>query len=163
MKELGACLIALAGFWLGILHARDLRAALRRCAAYARMLELISLELGRFRTPLPELFLSLSDCLEGDAASVCSFTASELAVGEPFRDVWKRATEALRPEEKEILCPLAEVLGAYGAEEQAARTEQAREEMLVLWDSRRTALRDRSRVCIGLCSAGGLLLAMMLL
>ena len=163
MKLLGCGLMAGAGIWSGFLAAGRVSEAVVRCGAWCRMLELTAFELERFRTPLPELFASLSERLDGMPAEVCRRVTSGLAAGTScFRTVWLGAVRDLPAREREVLRPLGEVLGRFGAEEQAAAIEAAREQMNELRRERQIASSDRRKICFGVLSAGGILLAVLL-
>lgn len=162
VKLLGGCLLAWAGVWSGLMAAGRLAASVSRCGDWCRMLEILSFELTRFRTPLPELFGSLSDRLEGMPGEVCERAASGLEE-DGFQAVWREALSDVPPEEREILRPLGDVLGRFGAEEQAACVDAALERMTALWQERQRTRRERSRVYVGVLSAGGLLLAVLLM
>ncbi len=163
MKLLGGFLIAAAGVWSGFLAAGKLSASAARCGSWCRMLELLSFELVRFLTPLPELFASLAERLDGAAGETCGSVAEDLRTGLGFRAAWRSATENVPREERELLLPLGDVLGRFGAEEQAACADAVRERMNGLWKSRRRELGRRSRVCVGVGSALGLMLAVLLM
>ena len=162
MRLLGCGLLAGAGLWSGILAARRVSEEAERCGAWCRMLELMSFELERFRTPLPELFASLSDRLVGAPGRLCAAVSAGLAAeSSAFLFVWRRAVCELPAPEREILRPLGDVLGRFGAEEQTAALAAAGEQMCALWRKRQGDLRDRRKVCFGVFSAGGILLAVL--
>lgn len=163
MRVLGGALLALAGLWSGLLARDGLRRSARRCGGLCRMLELLGYELERFRTPLPELFSALSRSADGEAAALCGAVAEELDRGGRFSGAWARGTEPLPPPERDILRPLGDILGRYGAEEQTAAVESALRRMEDLRRTRERTLRDRGRVCVGMCSGLGLMLAVLLL
>lgn len=163
MRLVGCGLLAAAGIWSGLLAAGRVSEEVARCGAWCRMLELMAFELERFRTPLPELFTSLSGRMDGLPASLCRKVSSGLAAGaHDFRSVWLDAVRDLPAQEREALRPLGEVLGRFGAAEQTAAIEAAREQMNELRRERRSASRDRRKVCFGVLSAGGILLAVLL-
>ena len=162
MRLFGCGLLAGAGIWSGLLAAGRVTEAVNRCGEWRRMLELMSFELERFRTPLPELFASLPERLEGEPAALCRRVAAGLAAGTGFRNVWQEAVSDLPVRERDALRPLGEVLGRFGAEEQAAAIAAAEVQMNALWRERQSASRDRRRICFGVMSAGGILLAVLL-
>lgn len=164
MRLIGCGLLAGAGVWSGILAAKRASEETARCGGWCRMLELMAFELERFRTPLPDLFASLALRLEGTPRRLCEAISLELAAGgKEFRSVWRGEVENLSAAEREVLLPLGEVLGRFGAEEQSAALESAKEQMERLWQERQNGLRDRRRVCFGVLSAGGILLAILLI
>lgn len=162
MRLIGCVLIALAGLWTGVTAARGLSAELDRCEEYVEMLALMELELGRFKTPLPELFSSLEARLGGAGAALCGRVAKACSDDAVFREIWQHEAEKLPPRERRILLPLGGVLGRFGAEEQAARIGQAREQMAALRQERASALADGRRLRVGVCAAGGLMLAVLM-
>lgn len=62
-----------------------------------------------------------------------------------------------------MLCPLGNILGEYGAEEQVAAVEAVRHRLMALRDEKIRNLREQGRIRMGLCSAVGLMLAVLLL
>lgn len=164
MKLMGAALLTAAGLLCGLMVAAGLRSRLRAQRSLCRMLAVMGFELERFCTPLPELFASLSERLEGEAAALCRRTAAGLAAGgRPFAAVWSAAISVLPEAERGILAPLAEVLGRYGAQEQCAAVLTAEAELGGLRDGTAARLREKSRLYTGLFTAGGLLLAVLLM
>ena len=164
MRLLGGGLVAGAGVWLGLLAARELHRSAALCRELCRMLELMEFELDRFRTPLPELFASLAGRLGGLPGELCAAAAAGLSEGKrSFAEVWRAAAMCVPAAEREILLPLGDVLGTFGAEEQAAGIAAAASRMQALEAERQSNLRDRTRLCFGLFSTGGVLLAVLLM
>jgi len=164
VKLLGCVLLAGAGVWSGVLAAQRVSDNASRCGTWCRMMELTAFELERFRTPLPDLFASLALRLDGIPQRFCEAVSSELAAkSADLRSVWQMAADNLPAPEREILLPLGEVLGRFGAEEQVAALESAKEQMNCLWQTRQSGLLDRRKVCFGVLSAGGMLLAILLM
>ena len=164
MRLVGCVLLAGAGVWSGLLAARYVSEEVGRCGMWCRMLELMAFELERFRTPLPDLFASLSVQLDGVPRQVCEAVSTKV-MAEPaeLRAVWQGETGGLPLLEREILQPLGDVLGRFGAEEQSAALITARERMDALRQTRQNELRDKRKIRFGLCSAGGILLAVLLM
>ena len=129
------------------------------------MLTLLEFELGRFRTPLPELFEKLSAQLDGEAADLCRRVRKGLdGLGRREVDeIWREALGALPVRERRILLPLGTVLGRYGAEEQLAAVSACRAEMDRARAAAEDALRERGRMYIGVPAAGAAVLAVLLL
>ena len=165
MRLLGGGLIVCAGIWGGLLAAAELSGAAERCGSWCVMLELISFELSRFRTPLPELFGSLGGRLAGAPGSLCRGVSEGLNRGEDeFRVIWSDAMPTgLTDREREILLPLGDVLGRFGAEEQDAMLSASLECMNALRAERRMTLRDRKKICVCAFSACGIFLAVLLI
>lgn len=164
MRLLGAVLIVLAGVLMGLQRAAALRRTVQDRAALCRMLEGLSYELGRFRTPLPEVFSALCAQSEGVALSLCRAVGDRLN-GEQaaFSVAWAEGISFLSPREREILAPLGCVLGRYGTEEQLPALERCLREMEGLLSEGRERLRERSGVCVGLWTAAGLMTAVVLI
>lgn len=164
MNLLGAALLTAAGLLCGLLAGAQLRDRLRQRRELCRMLSLMEFELERFRTPLPELFASLAGRLSGQAGALCARAASGLTdAGSPFSAVWREAVSGLDAREREILLPLGAVLGRYGAAEQTAAVSAARGELCRLRDETAAQIGEKSRVYAGVFTAGGLLLAVLLM
>lgn len=163
MTALGAILLTGAGLLAGILGVRSIREQVERAEALARLVELMRLELSRFRTPLPTLFRSLSDRTEGIASELCRrAAAAREAEDGPFAGAWDYACACLAPRERGILLPLGQILGRYGAEEQAGAMETVLEELRRYGAGLRERQRDKSRLWLGLSMACGLLAAVLL-
>lgn len=164
MKLCGALLLTASGLAAGLYAARQGYIRLSLCRSLCQMLRLISFQLERFLTPLPELFSALAGQVPGGAGTLCAAVAAKLEnPGESFSDIWSRALEALPGEEREILLPLGQVLGRYAAAEQIAAVTAALRDMTALADTLGGQLREKSRVYIGLATAGGAMLAVLLL
>lgn len=165
MRLMGAALLSLAGLLLGLGAVRELRADIRRREELCRMLEGMAFELERFHTPLPELFDILSRQTGGAAHILCRNIregVSELGRVR-FSEIWSQGLEALPTVEREILCPLGSVLGRYGTEQILPALENCRREMERAKAAAGTRAEENGRVYIGLCTAGGLMLAVVLL
>lgn len=164
MRMLGAVLIVLAGVLMGIQRAAAFRRTVQDRTALCRMLEGLSYELGRFRTPLPEAFTTLCARSEGAAVSLCR-AVSERLNGEQaaFSAAWAEGVSLLPPREREVLAPLGDILGRYGTEEQLPALERCLREMEELLTEGRERLRERSGVCVGLWAAAGLMAAVVLI
>lgn len=165
MRLTGAALLMAAGLLTGLRMADRLQ---KRCALRTeleRMLALMAFELGRFRTPLPQLFEKLSAGLEGEALTLCCRMTSGLdRLGERTLDgIWAEALEPLPPPERKILLPLGNVLGRYGAEEQLRAVESCRAAMERSQCEAQAALRERGRMYVGLSAAGAAVLVVLLL
>lgn len=164
MKLFGALLLTAAGLCFGILASRRSYARLELCRSLCQMLRLISFQLERFLTPLPELFAALSEQVSGGAGALCAVVAAALEdSGTSFADLWVGALETLPAREQEILLPLGHVLGRYAAAEQVAAVTAALDGMTALEDSLSKQLGEKSRVYIGLSTAGGAMLAVLLM
>lgn len=164
MRLLGAVLVVLAGVLMGLQRAAELRRTVQDRAALCRMLEGLSYELGRFRTPLPEVFSGLCAQSEGVALSLCRAVSRRMN-GEQaaFSAAWAEETALLPPREREILAPLSGVLGRYGTEEQLPALERCLREMEGLLSEGQERRRERSGVCVGLWAAAGLMAAVVLI
>lgn len=164
MRLLGAALVVLAGVLMGLQRAAELRRAVQGRAALCRMLEGLSYELGRFRTPLPEVFSSLCAQCGGEALTLCRAVSESLSGEQPvFSSAWAEGLSLVPPRERDILAPLGSVLGRYGTEEQLPALERCRREMEELLSEGRERLRERSGVCVGLWTAAGLMAAVVLI
>ena len=165
MRLTGAALLILAGLLLGLSAADDMRRRALRRAGLTAMLERMSFELERFKTPLPALFDRLSAQMDGAAAVLCARMRDGLRQlpegGAPA--VWAGALEGLPETERAILLPLGQVLGRYGAGEQLLALEAARAAMAEAAAEARQALREKGRMYIGVSAAGAAALAVLLL
>lgn len=165
MRFLGAGLLVLAGLLMGLQKAAALQRDVERRAAFCRMLEGLSYELGRFRTPLPEAFSALSGQCAGEARALCAVVRDGFFRSSPgaFSDIWAGGLAAVPPAEREILVPLGNVLGRYGTEEQLSALDHCRRDMEELLAQGQTRLREQGRVSVGLWTAAGLMTAVVLI
>lgn len=163
MNTLGAVLVALSGVMAGLYGAGALRQQARRARELVRMLELMLCELERFCPPLPSLFASLAERTDGAAAVLCSRAALAMRAEDArFRDAWAFACDTLSPAEREVLGPLGEILGRYGAQEQISALEASLAEARRYSGRLGASLGERCRLRIGLSAACGLLAAVLL-
>ena len=163
MTAVGAALLALSGLMAGLSLAGRYRRQVREARSLCRLLELMLYELSRFLTPLPELFAGLADRTEGAASSICVRAAAALGREDVrFREAWRFACGGLPAGERELLLPLGEVLGRYGAREQAEALEDALARTRRYCEGLEASLPDRCRLALGLLTAGGLLAAVLL-
>lgn len=164
MRSLGALMVVLAGMLMGVRRAAALGHTVRLRSSLCRMLEGMRYELGRFRTPLPELFSALSVPCQGEAADLCRRAAELLAAGQmSFSALWEDVLTSLPAREREILVPLGGILGRYGTEEQLAALERCAREMESALREGQERLRERSGVCVGIWTAAGLMAAVVLI
>lgn len=164
MNMLGALLLAAAGLLGGLCAASAYRRQAEEARALCQMLELMQFELERFRTPLPELFSALSDRSAGRAGELCRRASAALAAdGVRFREAWTFACGGLSGAERQILLPLGDILGRYGAQEQTAALASALSDMRQYSDSLWAALREKCRLCVGLSTAAAVAAAVLLM
>lgn len=165
MRLTGAVLLAAAGLLAGLTARRAMEARVRRLTELLGFLELLSMELGRFRTPMPELFGGLAGRTRGAASELCERVSAGLdRLGErTFSDIWAEAAAPLPAEERDLLGPLGAVLGRYGAEEQLLAVDRCRHDTEQAREAAAAALRDRGRLAVGLGAAGGAALAVLLI
>lgn len=162
MRLLGCGLLAGACVWSGLLAARRVSEETARCGGWCRMLELMAFELERFRTPLPDLIALLAVRLDGAPRRFCEDISLQMEESPDLRSAWRREAEGLPEVEREILRPLGDVLGQFGAEEQTSALASARTQMERLWQTRQNSLRERQKVRFGVLCAGGIVLAIIL-
>lgn len=164
MGLMGVALLALAGLLGGFGAARGLENTVSRRAALCRMLAGMAWELERFQTPLPELFSALAARTDGVGQVICLTLSRAISrVGEePFDVLWRQAVGFLPEAERQCVLPLGAVLGRYGAGQQVAALESCRREMEQALEEARRRSRELGRIYIGLCTAGGLMLGVLL-
>ena len=163
MTAVGAILLTASGLLAGILGVKNLHDRVERACQLTRLLELMGFELERFKTPLIELFSSLSLRTEGVSSELCGrANAAMRAQDVIFREAWCFSCEILSGQEREILLPLGEILGRYGAEEQTAAIEAALADMRRYERQLRDDIRGKSRLWLGLSTSCGLLGAVLL-
>lgn len=165
MRLMGAALLTVAGLLAGLSTAGELRRTALRRARLCRLLEGMGFELGRFQTPLPELFEILAGQTEGEARRLCLRVRERMPeLGRtPFSVIWAETLAALPEGERRLLAPLGAVLGRYGTEELLTALETCRRDMVQAAGEANRRARENSRVYIGLCTAGGMMLGVVLL
>lgn len=165
MRVVGAGLLVLAGLLTGLQKAAGLQKDVERRGDLCRMLEGLAYELGRFRTPLPEVFSLLSDQCAGEAKTLCTAVRDGFSCSAPgaFSAIWENGLAAVPPTEREILVPLGSILGRYGTVEQLSALDRCRRDMEELFTLGQTRLREQGRVSVGLWTAAGLMTAVVLI
>ena len=165
MRLIGALFITAAGLLAGLTVAGSLRAAVARRDSLCRMLELLEFELGRFHTPLPEVFADLAERTDGAGESLCRRMIVGLdSLGEQaLGTIWTDALGELPVRERDVLQPLGQVLGRYGAQEQLQALALCRRDMEQARDEARAKVRERGSVYAGLSAAAGAICAVLLL
>lgn len=163
MTVVGAILLTAAGLLTGILGVKSLHDQAERGGRLIRLLELMSFELERFCTPLPQLFSALASKTDGVSAELCGRAAAAMAARDVrFRDAWMFACAILTEREREIILPLGDVLGQYGVSEQSAALAAALSDMRRYVGDLRDGMQEKSRLWLGLSAACGLLAAVIL-
>lgn len=165
MEWLGALMVAGAGVLAGLLGAGELEKTVRRREELCWFLDRLSGELEGFCRPLPELFGHLGAVCTGKSGELCRRVAECLAAPErdAFETVWHRSLEHCPRRERQILLPLGSVLGRSAVETQLPAIALCRREMERALSEAREKRRDMSRVYIGLGTAGGVMLAVLLI
>ena len=167
-KLLGALLIVLGAFLGGREAAAKKREGYRTLAALADALERMEEELSFRLLPLPELLRTAG---EGAAGEVGRFLlrcaeASRMPPDEPFRIRWERELLILGPIGEEgvrALRELGAVLGRCDAQGQADALRRARAALEREAQRQREDAQGSARVVQTLWTAGGALLALLLL
>ena len=163
MKLIGAATLLCAGFLTGLRSVRLMKNRIRQCRELCRMLELMTFELERFRTPMPRLMEELSRQLDGASAVLCASAFETLSAGGAFSAGWERGCDMLPNAERSILRPLAPVLGRYGGAEQLDAIRRAEMQIRTLGEELSLNYRDGSRIAVGVSAAGAAFLAVLLL
>ena len=165
MRLTGAALVTAAGLLAGLGVAERMRARAELLAELCRMLDMMEYELGRFRTPMPELFEKLAGLAEGRTGRFCAAGAEGLThIGQrDMAQIWQDALEELPRPAGDLMRPLGPVLGRYGAEEQLRAVEGCCQAMERARDEARCQLRERGRVAVGVAAAGAAAVAVLLL
>lgn len=164
MSWLGALLVTAAGFCMGLSGSRELGNTVRRREQLCWLLERLAGELESFNSPLPELFGALEHSFDGELRLLCRHVAEGITGAvEPFGLIWAGALAYLPRLERQMLLPLGSVLGRYGTAEQLPAIFRCRREMERALQEARDRRRELGRVYIGLGTAGGLMLAVLLI
>lgn len=163
MKAVGAVFLSLAGVLCGMAARAELAAGVRRSGELCRLLELLAFEIGCFRMPLPDFFREYAETFEAETGAFCRGIMTGLSGGESFFHCWTEQAECFPQQEREMLCPLGNILGEYSSEEQVKAVDAVRHRLSELRDERIRTLREQGRIRMGLCSAVGLMLAVLLL
>ncbi|MBM7650442.1 stage III sporulation protein AB [Bacillus ectoiniformans] len=120
MKWLGACIILIASFWIGLEQSRKLSERPRQLRMLKSALKSFEAEIVFGYTPLHESSRKLSERLPSPIADIFSsfavlLTTSEMDAKEAWKQsvaaVWPRT--ALKPSEYDILVEFGETLGRY--------------------------------------------------
>ncbi len=165
MDWLGALMVAGAGILFGLLGVGEMEKTVRRREELCWFLERLSGELEGFCRPLPELFAYLGGLCAGKSGELCRRTAESLLAPEreSFEHIWAGASEPFPRRERQILRPLGSILGRSAVDQQLPAIALCRREMERALEEARERKRELSRVYIGLGTAGGVMLAVLLI
>ncbi len=147
-------MILAAGFAGGHALLADMRRQSAFITALDSALGLLEAEIERLR-PLPECFYILSQRGPGEARELFSSLA-EACGSMTAAEAWEKALADLNAREREILLPLAMVLGARDAAAQCAEIAAVRKALDAAAESLRAdiAAKGKSYPLMGLCAAG---------
>lgn len=131
MRYMGCILLVMGGFYLGVRRAGDVKAKVATLRAVCAMIELIKNEICSRRTPLNELFLSLSSSAPREVLPFVKDVSGRLStLGEySFSEIWRSsADENLGVLSEQSLCAVSEFgqsLGRYEASLQGSAADRA--------------------------------------
>ncbi len=165
MRLLGALMVTAAGAALGLLKARELGRTAKRREELCWFLECLSCELEGLLSPLPELFATLSGRCGGEGKTLAGMVTEGFSSPEraSFGAIWASALTGYPRREREILLRLGDVLGRGAVEMQLPVIALCRREMELSLREAAKHRREMSRVYIGLGTAGGMMLAVLLI
>lgn len=165
LRWLGALVLTGAFFLAGLRGSRRLKAAARFAEELCLAMELLALELGQDRPPLPELLRRLANSAPGAGGRWFAALAGavEGCPDESFRALWERELAAFPAAQREVLYPLGAVLGRFSAPEQTAAVRSAERRLERLAAQAREKSRSCGRLYIGLSAALGAAVSVMLL
>ena len=165
MRLLGAALLSLSCFTLGLAKAGEQRRSVSELRELTAFLELLKAEICSRRTPFGEALANISPCCAGE---FCRKLQSELLrLGEKsFAELWSECVKSCYsiPEDcTQALCTLGISLGRYGADEQSEAIDSCRTILQQALNRLRPALRDRQKLCVALYGTAGLVAAIVLI
>ena len=165
LKILGAALLVLCGGVLGLGGLKRLREELAFLRSMDGALGIMAAEIELCARPLPELFATLSGRCGGEGKTLAGMVTEGFSSPEraSFGAIWASALTGYPRREREILLRLGDVLGRGAVEMQLPVIALCRREMELSLREAAKHRREMSRVYIGLGTAGGMMLAVLLI
>lgn len=168
MNYFGAALVAISGFYVGFLKAREQKQRLSLLRDVCAMTELIRNEISSMRTPMDELFDMLA---KSGPASTRAFSAAMCQrlkkLGESsFSALWSETVHdrlgCLSERSQAALCEFGASLGRYDAELQASAADRCMIALGSELSSAREKEKANEKMYIGLCGGLSLIVALVL-
>lgn len=165
MRGLGALLLAAGSLLVGLCAAARLRARARELEELEQAMELAGYAIERFHRPTPALARELASGASGAGGALFGRLAEMLESGDdsPMEKLWEQALDGVGRAARQCLMPFGQVLGRYGAQEQAQAARQCQSRLhRVARDAARRA-EEGGRVYIALAASAGAVLAIIML
>ena len=172
---LGACLLLVGSAGAGMCVCRERKQRLHQMSLFAGVFEQIAVEMGYSRISLPEIFLELSEKMDGGPDGKLGETLGRIGRrmedgrGQGVEKLWQEEIGAYledvripKPQREKILIFPRAVWYPDGQRQQAAVLAFSEEMEQAVQDARRRR-REEDRVTMALGVAAGCLLAILLL
>ena len=169
MTYLGALIVVIAAFSVGIAKAKEEKRKVDILRELCSFLEVVKNEICTNKTPLKKLFKSESlKGLTHIGGFVSSVSAGFSELGEKrFCDIWSEALDdsldILTEKSKSALLSLGTSLGRYDSEMQKCAIERCLHTLQNECEELEGSLPNNERMYIGLGGGAGLILALMLI
>ncbi len=160
----GALIMILASLWLGISQAAAMRRRPGVLTALADALDVLKSDTCVRLLPMPEALRNAEE-LSGAARPFFAFLTELSERHASLSDAWDRAADALKTlsaEDRMALRALGARLGRYDVQTQAEAIEQCVDALRVHAARAAEQAASGGKLSVGLCLAGGLLLAVIL-
>ncbi|MCR5577318.1 MAG: stage III sporulation protein AB [Oscillospiraceae bacterium] len=164
----GLLLIAGAALWSASAYLRCCRSRIRKLASLALLLELMQGELQSAAPPLEQLLVTLRPRLDGNARDfAASVSAGMGELGKrSFSEIWNTSLHTCFPElseaERRELETLGSVLGRYELSRQLEAIARCRGFLKQSEQREASALREKTRLSLGLALTAAALLGIVL-
>jgi stage III sporulation protein AB len=171
LKLVGAVLIMASASGIGVSLGMDLKQHCRELRQLKQMIYLLRGELKYTRTPLPEAFEQTALRMPEPFGSFLREAAEEMRRmdGRTFGEVWREeighhlTSTRLKPEEREQLGALGEVLGYLDLDMQLSAMDLYLEQLELSIQNAQESMGARQRVYQSLGVAAGIFLVILLL
>lgn len=169
MKVIGACVVMLASLCFGLQIQRDRKRRTRCLSTLTEALQLLTGELATNRTPLPELMNWTAKHTQGQASSFFRSMASAFSRlgSESFYELWHRAAmdclTDLSSDNRDEVMAVGKQLGRVELSKQLAALEGCRNTLMQSLEREEKLFQKEKRISIGLPSALGAMLTILLL
>lgn len=157
-KAAGLLIVAIVGFLIGMDAIRREVLSLRQSEALLRLVNIMALRIGEYRSPLCEIYADYADA----ALEACGFL--ELLRCTDMRTALLQCDGLSIPKTvRDSVCRLSACLGETGSDEQLSHCRCCSAELQQIISDIRGRQPQKNRLLLALGTSGGLLLDLLLL
>ena len=160
----GVVLMSIASLWLGVTQAITLRRRPKTLIALADALDVLKSDTCIRMLPMPDALRNAA-AVSGTAQPFFRMLIAQLNDHAPFSDAWARSMgclTALSADDRRAFQALGARLGRYDTSTQAEAIEQCADALRAFAARAAEQAKTGAKLSVGLCLAGGLLFAVIL-